>query len=84
MLSVTVSTAGLSLHPSAISYSICAAGTGPLLERITRQLQAGTTANASFMSLHLRVPQKRNSVDMKFVLLSKSQAKLKSEVGMKS
>lgn len=70
-LRVTVSTAGLSLCPSAISYSICAAGhttelavtpnrscsavgTGPLAERIKRQLQAGTMTNASFMSLHLR------------------------------
>lgn len=70
-LRATVSTTGLSLCPSAISYSIYAAGhttelavtpnrscsavgTGPLVERITRQLQAGTMANASFMSLHLK------------------------------
>lgn len=67
---VTGSTAGLSLHPYAISYFICAAGhttelpmipnrsnsavrTGPLAERIKRQLQAGSVADASFMSLHL-------------------------------
>lgn len=67
----TVSTAGLPLCPSAINYSICAAGhttelavitnrscsavgTRPSAERIKRQLQAGTMANASFMSLHLR------------------------------
>lgn len=71
VLSVTVSTAGLSSHPSATSYSMCAAGhttelavipnrshsavgTRPWVERITGQLQAGTTANATFMSLHLR------------------------------